>query len=165
MVRRSKPVGVLTMRLSELLVPELVLLPFEASDKWQAIGAMARAPVATKHLDARRLPEVENALKAREKSMTTGMERGIAIPHAAVEGVNDVIAVLGISQQGIPFQALDGQPARIVVCLVIPRQKKLLHIKTLAEIAKLLARASVREQLLACTSPAEVIASVKAAEG
>lgn len=153
------------MKLSELLTPELVLLPLRATDKWQAISALARAPVEARRYDEAMLGAVENALAVRERSMTTGMEHGIAIPHAAVDGLEDVVAVLGLAPDGIPFETLDGEPARILVCLVIPRHKKLLHIKTLAEIARLLARADVRERLLSCREPQEVLGVLRGMEG
>ncbi len=152
------------MKLSDLLSQDLVLFPMVAEDKWQAIRAMAQAAVGSGRVSEELGPAVEGALVAREKSMTTGMEQGIAIPHAAVDGIEEVVAVLGVSPAGIPFETLDGDPARIIVCLVIPRAKKLLHIKTLAEIARLLSRAEVRERLLACDSAAEVLAAIEELE-
>ena len=143
------------MKLSHLLNQELVLLPMEAEDKWQAIRLLAAAAVGSGRVKASLGASVEAALVTRERSMTTGMEQGIAIPHAAVDGIEEVVAVLGVSPAGIPFETLDGNPARIIVCLVIPRAKKLLHIKTLAEIARLLSRAEVRSALLGCASPVE----------
>jgi mannitol/fructose-specific phosphotransferase system IIA component (Ntr-type) len=121
-------------------------------------------PLQAGRFDERIAGQIEQALVLRERSMTTGMEHGIAIPHAAVDGIDDLIAVLGLSRAGIPFEALDGQPARIVVCLMIPRSKKLLHIKTLAEIARLLARADVRERLLQCSSGAAVVSCLQELE-
>lgn len=149
------------MKLSELLVPEQVVLPLTGRDKWEAIAVLVRAAVRAGALVETAAAEVEAALIERERSMTTGMEHGIAIPHAAVDRLADVIAVMGIARAGIPFDTIDHEPARIVVCLVIPRAKKLLHIKTLAEIARLLARAPVRERLLACTTPEAVVDAVR----
>ncbi len=145
------------MKLSELIRPELVVVPFRAHDKWQALAALAELPAKVGACPERLAADIHNALVLRERSMTTGMEHGIAIPHAAVDGIDDLIALLGISHDGIPFDALDKQPARIVVGLVIPRHKKLMHIKTLAEIARLLSRPEVRQRLLACQSSAEVV--------
>jgi mannitol/fructose-specific phosphotransferase system IIA component (Ntr-type) len=153
------------MKLSELLTDESVILPLEASDKWQAIRIMAQGMVAMGALPADQLAAVEVALVAREESMTTGMEDGIAIPHAAVDNIPEVIAVLGIAPEGVEFEALDGQPARLLVCLVIPRAKKLQHIRTLAEIAKLLSRAPVRERLLGCDAPQQVLEAIRAEGG
>ncbi|MHC4079332.1 MAG: PTS sugar transporter subunit IIA [Planctomycetota bacterium] len=153
------------MKLSELLTRESVILPLAAADKWQAIRIMAESMVGMGALPGDQLAAVEAALVAREESMTTGMEDGIAIPHAAVDHVPEAVAVLGIAPEGVPFEALDGQPARILVCLVIPRAQKLQHIRTLAEIAKLLSRAPVRERLLSCDAPQQVLEAIAAEEG
>jgi mannitol/fructose-specific phosphotransferase system IIA component (Ntr-type) len=148
------------MKLSELITSDLVEVPLRAADKWQALAAIARIPVRAGRYAESMVALVEQALVVRERSMTTGMEHGIAIPHAAIDGIDDLIAVLGINPVGIPFETLDGAPARIVIGLVIPRAKKLAHIKTLAEIAKLLSRAEVRERLLRCTEPAAAVAAL-----
>lgn len=146
------------MKLAELITEDLVVLPLRAANKWEALRILAEAPVRAGRYPASFVAAVEQALVTREKSMTTGMENGIAIPHAAIDGIDDLVAVLGLNPVGIPFETLDGAPARIVVGLVIPRSRKLAHIKTLAEIAKLLARADVRERLVAATSAAGAVA-------
>jgi PTS system fructose-specific IIC component len=56
---------------------------------------------------------------------------------------------------GLAFESIDGQPARLVVLLVIPRAQKLLHIRTLADVARVLGLDSVRESLLAARSSAQ----------
>lgn len=153
------------MKLSELLTTDVVLSPLEAADKWQAIELLARAAAARGKWSNERLARVQEALTMRERSMTTGMENGIAIPHAAVDGLQDVVGVLGLSRHGVPFDALDRLPARIMVCLIIPRDKKLLHIKTLAEIARLLSRPAVRARLLEAASPAAALDVIRQEEG
>ena len=94
-----------------------------------------------------------------------GREHGIAIPHAAIDGIEDLVAVLGLNPTGIPFETLDGEPARIVIGLVIPRSKKLAHIKTLAEIAKLLSKADVRHRLLSCDSAEQAVQALADLQG
>ena len=145
--RRCQPRA---MKLSELITTNLVEVPLQAADKWQALSTIARVPVRAGCYPESMVETVEQALVVRERSMTTGMEHGIAIPHAAIDGIDDLVAVLGLNPTGIPFETLDGEPARIIIGLVIPRSKKLAHIKTLAEIAKLLSKADVRERLLSC---------------
>ena len=152
------------MKLSELIVPDLVEIPFRAADKWQALQVLAQVPVRAGRYPEDRVASVHEALKLREKSMSTGMENGIAIPHAAVDGLDDLVAVLGICHEGIEFEAVDRKPAHILVGLVIPRHKKLMHIKTLAEIAKLLSRAEVRQRLVECQTADEVCKSLVALE-
>ncbi|MDA0374222.1 MAG: PTS sugar transporter subunit IIA [Planctomycetota bacterium] len=152
------------MKLSQLLAPELVVHPLAAGDKWDAIQQLLRAAVDAGSVRADAFDAVHNALVQRERSMSTGMDHGVAIPHAAVDEVDDVVTVLGIAPDGIPFGSLDGLPARILVCLVIPRAKKLLHIKTLAEIARLLSKAEVRDALLASADAASALELVREKE-
>ncbi len=152
------------MKLSELLSPAQILLPFQAEDKWQAITLLAQGMVQAGALNAADLDTVHAALVTREESMTTGMEDGIAIPHAAVDCLSEVVATLAISPHGVPFETLDGKPGQIMVCLAIPRSKKLQHIRTLAQIAKLLSRSEVRQQLLACEDAAAVLRVIQREE-
>ncbi len=142
------------MRLTELLSPEDLILDFDPIDKWDSVGRLV-----DHLLEMGRIPEEEHdtireAVLARERSMSTGMEHGIAIPHAAVDGVENLAVALGIvkSEGGLNFESIDGQPARFVVLLVIPKTQKLLHIRTLADVARILAKDEVRERLLSAES-------------
>lgn len=152
------------MKLSQLLAPKLVVHPLVAADKWDAIRQLLQAAVDAGSVREDSFDAVHEALVQRERSMSTGMDHGVAIPHAAVDQVDEVVTVLGIAPDGIPFGSLDGLPARILVCLVIPRAKKLLHIKTLAEIARLLSRAEVREALLHSPDAESALALVREKE-
>ena len=96
---------------------------------------------------------------ARERSMSTGMERGIAIPHAAVDGLERVVAALAVVKgpagAGVNFDSIDASPAWLVVLLLIPRPQKLLHIRTLADLARHLGNEDVRRVLREARTPAE----------
>ncbi len=139
------------MQLSELLASEDVLLPFEAQDKWEAIAALVRHLAGRGRIPAEREGELLDLVVARERSMSTGMERGIAIPHAAVEGLEQVVGALGIVTRagGLSFDSIDARPTHLVVLLLIPRSQKLVHIRTLADIARVLGKETVRDALLA----------------
>jgi PTS system fructose-specific IIA component/PTS system nitrogen regulatory IIA component len=104
-------------------------------------------------------PEILRQVIARERSMSTGMERGIAIPHAAVDGLERVVAGLGVvsgpTGDGVPFDSVDAGPAWLVVLLLIPRPQKLLHIRTLADLARHLGNEEVRQALRNARSPEE----------
>jgi len=155
------------MELTELLRPKDFVLDFEPSDKWDAIGRLVEHAVAAGKLAAADAPAMRDAVIQRERSMSTGMERGIAIPHAACEGLERVQAVAGIvgGRAGLPFDAIDGQPSRIIVLLLIPRAQKLVHIRTLAEIARVLGHDAVREALLAARDGAEAWSALRQGEG
>lgn len=143
------------MRLQELFPPADILVDFEAVDKWQALELLIT------HLRERdRLPEAHEAdhreaVLNRERQMSTGMERGIAIPHAAVGGIDDVVACLAISRHGLSFDSIDARPAHLIVLLLIPHAKKLQNIRTLGDIARVLGKPSVRTALLAAATSEE----------
>ncbi|MEM9381893.1 MAG: PTS sugar transporter subunit IIA [Planctomycetota bacterium] len=139
------------MRAAELLHPADVVLGFDPHDKWQAIHDLVRHLVECGRLDAELEEPVREAVLARERSMSTGMEQGVAIPHAAVDDVSEIVGAMGVVRRddGLDFESIDGLPSRVVVLLIIPKSQKLLHIRTLADIARVLTKESVRQKLLA----------------
>jgi PTS system fructose-specific IIA component len=139
------------MELRQLFAPEDLLVGFDPKDKWDAIARLVEHLAARGRIPRAQADRVLEQVLARERSMSTGMERGIAIPHAAVDEVNRVTACMGIvtRERGLAFESIDGQPARLVVLLVIPRSQKLLHIRTLADVARVLGNDAIRESLIA----------------
>lgn len=155
------------MRLSDLFQPEDVLVDFAPTDKWVAIRRLVEHLVERGRLKPGSGPAIVDAVVAREKSMSTGMEHGIALPHAAVDAVDSVVACMAIigPREGLPFENIDGGTTRIVVLLVIPRAQKLLHIRTLADIARVLNRDLVRERLIASPTSAAAWSVLSEADG
>ena len=125
------------MLLSELIQEDLVKMNLEARNKWDAIEELVDLLVGAHELRLANRAEVLDTVFAREKSLSTGLEHGLAVPHGAVECVGDILAAVGLSAGGIPFDSLDGAPARLVVLLVIPRGAAQRHVRTLAGIARL----------------------------
>ena len=142
------------MDLTQLFRPEDLLVGFAPDDKWDAIAKLVGHLADSGRLPAEAREEVLGQVLARGRSMSTGMGRGIAIPHAAVDQIETVVACMGIVSrpEGLSFESIDAKPARLIVLLVIPRSQKLLHIRTLADVARVLALDSVREALLAAPS-------------
>jgi mannitol/fructose-specific phosphotransferase system IIA component (Ntr-type) len=154
------------MDLSQLFRPIDLLVGFAPDDKWDAIRRLVGHLASSGRLQPDSAPAVLEHVLARERSMSTGMERGIAIPHAAVDQVDRVVAAMGIVSrpEGLSFDSIDARPARLVVLLVIPRTQKLLHIRTLADVARVLAIDSVREALLAAPTGEDAWHALQAAE-
>lgn len=138
------------MQLQELFQAPDVLVGFKASDKWDAIERVLRHLEARERIPANQTGTYLDAVLGRERSMSTGMEHGLAMPHAAVDGLSEVVACLAIcgEQDSLDFESTDASPTRIVVLLLIPRTQKLLHIRTLAEIARLMSKYEARQHLL-----------------
>ena len=134
-----------------------VLLAPPVSDKWTLLETMVDSLSATWNLskDAQNLC-LERVLE-RERCVSTGMEAGIAVPHAAIEGLEKMVVSMAILPGGLEFESLDGQPAEIVVMILVPKHEKLIHLQTLTEVARRLGDASFRAELLSAASPEAVI--------
>lgn len=152
------------MRLSDLLRPEAVLLGIGDSDKWSVIETLTDHLVSAGGLTPEHRDGVLEALLVRERSMSTGMENGVAIPHCSMEEVDDTLVSLGVAPAGIDFESIDGRPTHLILLLVTPKNKTKVHIRTLAEIAKLLNDEAFRNDLIAAGSTETVLDLVRKRE-
>ncbi|MDX3773470.1 PTS IIA-like nitrogen regulatory protein PtsN [Chromatiaceae bacterium AAb-1] len=96
-------------------------------------------------LAQQQLPEITDytileALLNREKLGSTGIGGGIAIPHGKMSSVTKPVLVFVVSQEPIPFDAIDNQPVDIFCAFLIPENQCQEHLSTLAGIAKLLSQ-------------------------
>lgn len=144
------------MSLTELLREDRIFVGFHARDKGEAFRKILEALAAAGALPGERLRAVREALEARERISSTGLEHGVALPHASVNGLDRPIATLALAPDGVPFQSADGQPARLIALLIIPRAAISDHIRTLADMARLLSTERMRRALLAASSAREV---------
>jgi mannitol/fructose-specific phosphotransferase system IIA component (Ntr-type) len=149
------------MKVGDLLKEGQIASSFQARDKWEAITQLVDLLVAQGRLKAELREAVCGALAARENVASTGMEHGVAIPHASVDGIEDAVAALAISPQGVPFQSADGAPAHLIILLVIPRKAVQKHIRTLAGIARLLQYEETRDALNNARSPREALQVIR----
>jgi PTS system nitrogen regulatory IIA component len=138
--------------LSELLTRDRVVLPLTAHDKSGVIAEL------TRHLVEEAgggYEEVLGAVREREAVLSTGIGFGVAIPHARAAGVRELCLVCGVSQGPVPFDAIDGEPARLFFLIVGPESSAGLHVKLLSRIARLVRREGVRQRLIEARTPDE----------
>lgn len=94
---------------------------------------------------------------AHETGMSTGMEQGIAIPHAKSDAVDQLVACVGVSRRKIDFESLDRKPAQIFVMTLSPRDGTGPHVQFLAEISRLLKEAKFRKKILKAKTDEELL--------
>jgi len=152
------------VQLSELIQEDVIKVGLTARDKWEAIEELVDVLVAAHEIRLGDRAEVVQAVQARERSFSTGLKYGLAVPHGAVDCVEEIVAALGTCPQGIPFESADGAPARLVILLVLPRGKFQHHVRTLAAVSRLATRPELRERVLAATTPEELAASLQSLE-
>lgn len=136
------------MIFSENLKKNNIIVNAKSDNRWSLIEEMLNTAIKSKDVKEKDRDIIKNALIEREKSMTTGIGKGIAIPHCSTSKIDDAIIVLALCHQGIDFNSIDNQPVNIAILLLIPNNKLKQHIKTLANIARVISDKRLRETLL-----------------
>src|ERR1017187_3956997 len=109
------------MNLTEILSVEQIVPRLAATDRWTVIDHLIDVLVRTHKIHAEDRETVRKAVKDRETSKSTGIGYGIALPHASVACVQDVVVVFGRVAPGVDFQALDNQPVTMCLLLLTPQ--------------------------------------------
>lgn len=90
---------------------------------------------------------VLQAIRERESKMSTGIKRGLAIPHGKTDSVDSVYGVIGISKNGIEYDALDGEPVFILFMLISSYKDSEQHLRILKKLAQLLDNSDFIQEL------------------
>jgi nitrogen PTS system EIIA component len=109
-------------------------------------------------------PDFFRILSEREALQSTGIGDGVAIPHGAGDSLSGQVAAVLVCPAGVPFDAVDGRPVRILFAVVGPKRATGEHLKTLARISRLLRDSAFREKLLMAADAAEAFALIRSAE-
>jgi mannitol/fructose-specific phosphotransferase system IIA component (Ntr-type) len=93
---------------------------------------------------------------AREGYLSTGLENGLAIPHAKTQGIENLSMVFGVKKDGVDFETLDGKPAHLIFLVLSPVDTSGPHIQALALISRNLKEAANRDKLKKAKTAAEI---------
>ena len=100
-------------------------------------------------------------LTDRERLMTTGIARNVALPHTNVPGLGRTVGLLGISREGIEYQSLDGEPVHLVFCLVGDDDQPDAHIKVLRSLALLLTNPEFYPSMMKAKGPRDIVTTLE----
>jgi PTS system fructose-specific IIC component/PTS system nitrogen regulatory IIA component len=140
--------------LSELFTASRIKTDLEAEDKPEVFEELVDLLVTQYKLTCR--DEILQAIKLREEKMSTGIKKGIAIPHAKTSFSKGVIGVLGISREGIDYESLDGEPVHLLFLLVSSEEDAGSHLAALKKIALLVENPDFYSEILAAKEPESV---------
>jgi PTS system fructose-specific IIC component len=96
--------------------------------------------------------------------ISTGIGKGVAIPHAKFDLITKPIVALGRSEDGIKFESLDGLKVNLIFLLLSPKDNPAGYVKILGKTARLLDNDRIRESLLQAETPQDIIDRIKEAE-
>jgi fructose-specific phosphotransferase system IIA component len=142
------------MTLTKILQPACVKAPLENKAKEAIITELVDLLAANTLLSDRDV--VLDAVLTREKTRSTGIGAGIAIPHGKCKGVSELVMAIGIAKEGIDFESIDDKPVTIVILLVSPVEQTSSHIQALAKISRLMLDEEFKHNLENASSAEEV---------
>ena len=125
------------MNLSEIYTEETVIEDLKGADKDAVLEEMVAVLERLKLIPARKAPDLKAALVRREQMGSTGIGRGIAVPHVKHKSLAGLVGVLGRSKGGVEFQALDGAPVHLIFMLISGENLIEPHLNALKKISAL----------------------------
>lgn len=147
------------MALIDMVTEEIVKIPLESKDKPDVLRELVQILKDTGQISD--FDAVLQVIQEREDKGSTGLEKGFAVPHAKCPAVCSLKLAIGISPDGIDFDALDKQPSRLFFMLVAAPDQSGPHVEALAEIAKLSRSNALCKALVNADSAAEVVELLK----
>jgi mannitol/fructose-specific phosphotransferase system IIA component (Ntr-type) len=138
--------------MTSFVVREAIIPDLQATTKEAVIREMVTSLRLAGRLQPEDVEEVVKAILKRELLGSTGIGRGVAIPHAKHRGVEKLIGTVAISRAGVAFDALDGEPVFVFVLLVSPQDKPGDHLRALENVSRGLRDDNFVKSLRAATS-------------
>lgn len=132
------------MEINDLLTRDSVLTAVRATSKKQALQELAKHASKLTGLHDRTIFDV---LLERERLGTTGVGRGIAIPHGKLPELDNLHGIFAILEHPIDFDAVDDQPVDLIFLLLAPESAGADHLKALARVSRLLRDSSFCDRL------------------
>lgn len=150
------------MNLFTLLDEQTVIPNLEVKNKEQVINALIDT-LSTK-IDADSLELVRDSVFERESVMSTGVGKGLAIPHCKTKGVSENLAAFARLSTPLDYDSIDEEPVGLIFLLISPEERNSLHIKLLSRISRLMNSDSFRNKILACETKEMILAEFKEEE-
>jgi fructose-specific phosphotransferase system IIA component len=148
-----------SMKLSELLPERHIIAHLHGKTKIDIIEELLKRMKEENLVENYEI--ALNDILDREGYLSTGLENGLAIPHAKTDSSNELSIVFGVKKQGVPFESLDGKPADLIFLVLSPKNTSGPHIQALALITRNLKDAKVRDRLKNSKSVKEIATIIR----
>jgi len=124
------------MRLSDFVVREAVVPMLTQTTKEGVIREMVESLRAAGHIKAGDVEPIVKAIMKREQLGSTGIGRGVAIPHTKHDSVDRLMGTIAVSHKGVPFDSLDNEAVYIFVLLISPQDRPGEHLRALENVTR-----------------------------
>lgn len=150
------------MNIFSLLDAQTVFPELQANDKAETLDKLVSS-FETKVSNSE-VEKIRKAVIEREKIMSTGVGKGLAIPHGKAAGIEETLAAFAILKNPVDYEAIDDQPVGMIFLLAGPQSSNSMHIKLLSRISRLMNNSDFRKRLRECSSAKEIIGQFKEEE-
>ena len=144
------------VKITDYMSEDLISLDLKSKTKMEVLEELSKliekSPNIEKGDDV-----VYKALVEREKIGSTGIGKGVAIPHAKTEGAKGLTIAFGVSKEKIDFKSMDNEDVNIFFVFASPNKDSQVYLKVLARISRLIREQDFRDGLLSCKTPKEVL--------
>jgi len=141
---------------------ELIKLDYYALDKKSCLQDMVDFLYQDKILSEP--DQFLASILEREKLMSTGIGRGIAIPHARSSNVSRLRIIVFVLENELDFDAIDGEPVKILFMIAVPEDMKQEYMKVLSQLSNFCKEADNRDKLLSARNQSEIYELLKRIE-
>ena len=124
------------MKFMDFVKPAAIRPQLDSTDKQGAIRELISALVEAGEVAQDDHEDIVQGILKREELGSTGIGRGVAVPHAKHDRVDQPVGTIGISQQGIGFNSLDGEDVYLMFLLVSPMKNPTDHLRALENISR-----------------------------
>ena len=144
------------MKFADFVSSTAIRPDLAAEDKDEVIREMAASLVEVGELPESELESIVKAIMKREDLGSTGIGRGVAVPHTKHPSVSRLVGTVAISEQGVDFESLDGEPVQLFFLLVSPPDRPGDHLRALENISRQLRDEAFCKTLKEAGGPQEV---------
>src|SRR5260370_9932313 len=124
------------MKLSDFVVREAIVTDLKAATKEAAVRSMVENLAASGNIKGADQEGIIAAILKREELGSTGIGKGVAVPHTKHSSVDKLVATIALSREGVEFSSLDGENVHILFLLVSPPDRPGDHLRALENISR-----------------------------
>ena len=144
------------MKFSDFVTLDAIRSHVDATSKEGVVREMVKALVDADRIEANEMEGIVKAIMKREELGSTGIGRGVAVPHTKHPSVNRLVGTVAVSPEGIDFDSLDGDPVHLFFLLVSPPDRPGDHLRALENISRQLRDETFCKYLKASKSPEDI---------
>ncbi len=152
------------MKLSDIVVSEAIIPQLSTSERDGVIRELVEALASAGAITKKNASAVAGAVIERENQATTGMGKGVALPHVKFKGIKKPLCTIGQSAGGLDFSALDSKPVYSVILLLSNPDDPDTHLQAMETIFKHIQRDMFRKFLRQSLSKKEIVDLIQEAD-